>query len=135
MGEQTVFVIGAGASKEVGLPTGDELKNLISKSLDIDTDAFDRKATSGDSLICETLIREVPDGLTYLPAAHHIRDAMPQAESIDNFIYQHQGDKKIELCGKLAIVRSILVAERRRPGTDRGGKRFFHQVNGARPRI
>ncbi len=37
---------------------------------------------------------------------------MPQAISIDNFIDAHQGDKKLELCGKLAIVRSILDAER-----------------------
>ena len=36
---------------------------------------------------------------------------MPQASSIDNFIDQ-QGDDKIELCGKLAIVRSILEAEK-----------------------
>lgn len=36
---------------------------------------------------------------------------MPQAISIDSFI-DHQGDAKIELCGKLAIVRSILEAEK-----------------------
>jgi len=38
---------------------------------------------------------------------------MPQAISIDNFIDTHQGDAKIELCGKLAIVKSILDAERK----------------------
>ena len=38
---------------------------------------------------------------------------MPQAISIDNFIDTHNGDKKIELCGKLAIVRAILAAESR----------------------
>jgi len=37
---------------------------------------------------------------------------MPQAISIDNFIDNHQGDEKIELCGKLAIVKSILDAEK-----------------------
>jgi hypothetical protein len=37
---------------------------------------------------------------------------MPLAKSIDTFIDSQAGNKKIELCGKLAIVRSILEAER-----------------------
>jgi hypothetical protein len=45
-------------------------------------------------------------------ACWRIRDAMPQAISIDNFIDVHQGDKHVELSGKLAIVRAILAAER-----------------------
>ena len=44
-------------------------------------------------------------------AGWRIRDAMPQAISIDNFIDTHSEDKQIELCGKLAIVRTILEAE------------------------
>lgn len=36
---------------------------------------------------------------------------MPQAKSIDNFIDQHSDNKEIELCGKLAIIRTILEAE------------------------
>jgi hypothetical protein len=38
---------------------------------------------------------------------------MPQALSIDNFIDTHQGDAGIEICGKLAISRAILNAEKR----------------------
>jgi hypothetical protein len=38
---------------------------------------------------------------------------MPQALSIDNFIDAHRGDDRMELCGKLGIVRSIVDAERR----------------------
>ena len=44
-------------------------------------------------------------------AGWRIRDAMPQAISIDNFIDTHGENKLIELCGKLAIVRTILEAE------------------------
>ncbi|MCS0810383.1 hypothetical protein NX774_20865 [Massilia agilis] len=36
---------------------------------------------------------------------------MPVAISIDNYLHSHNGDKAIELCGKLAIVRAILLAE------------------------
>jgi hypothetical protein len=54
---------------------------------------------------------------------------MPQAPSIDNFIDVHQGDIRVELCGKLAIVRAILEAERRSllyfdPYGERRGLRF-----------
>jgi hypothetical protein len=49
----------------------------------------------------------------YLHEARHIRDALPQAISIDNFIDAHRDNDKISLCGKLAIVRSILDAEKR----------------------
>jgi len=38
---------------------------------------------------------------------------MPQAISIDNFIDAHGGNEKIEFCGKLAIARAILQAERK----------------------
>jgi hypothetical protein len=47
----------------------------------------------------------------HLHAGRRIGDAMPQAISIDNFIDTHQGDTKLELCGKLAIVKSILEGE------------------------
>jgi len=36
---------------------------------------------------------------------------MPASISIDNYLDAHQGDAELELCGKLAIVKSILDAE------------------------
>ena len=42
-----------------------------------------------------------------------ISNAMPQAISIDNYLDTHQGNKEIELCGKLAIAACILDAERK----------------------
>lgn len=51
--KNTVFVIGAGASKEANLPTGYELKNIISDLLDMRFD-WD-KQTSGDNLIKEAI--------------------------------------------------------------------------------
>lgn len=116
--KKTLYIVGAGASSEANLPTGYELKEKIASLLDI---RFDRRYTqlSGDSYICDALRIYVnqsgikkKDINPYLHAAWRIRDAMPQAISIDNFIDTHNDDKKIELCGKLAIVRSILDAER-----------------------
>lgn len=116
--KKLTLVVGAGASRELGLPTGAELKAKIVSLLDIQFSDGHRQ-DAGDHHICGALKAEVrlsgnarQDINPHLHAAWRIRDAMPQAISIDNFIDTHQGDKLIELCGKLAITRGILQAER-----------------------
>lgn len=114
---KTVFIVGAGGSKEVGLPIGSELKMSIATALDIRFQ-FGSEMISGDHRIVEAL-RTAAEGSDppsrdinpFLHAGWRIRDAMPQASSIDTFIDNHSEDKQIELCGKLAIVRKILEAE------------------------
>lgn len=110
------LIVGAGASFEAGLPLGSDLRTKIANILDIRYDFYDRQ--SGDALIDEAFRRLVrqPDGRNgdinkHLHASWRIRDAMPQAISIDNFIDAHRDDELISLVGKLAIVRSILMAE------------------------
>jgi hypothetical protein len=114
---KTVFVIGAGASKEANLPIGSELTHSISKALDI---RYERghNQISGDPTIAEALRTVATSSSSpshnmspWQQAAWHIRDAMPQATSIDSFIDSQGGDKKIELCGKLVIVKTVLAAE------------------------
>lgn len=114
---KTVFVLGAGASKEANLPTGAELRREIATALDFEVEFGETKR--GDSLIVNAIILQVqktkPDdrGERYTHAARRIIAAMPQAESIDAYIDDHQGNREIEFCGKIAIVRSILAAERK----------------------
>ena len=109
--KQTVIVVGAGASHEAKLPTSTELKRSIAKDLDIRFDGL--KQISGDRTIATSLQSRVHDINPHFHACWKMRDALPQAISIDNFIESHQGNEEIELCGKLAIVRSILEAEKR----------------------
>jgi hypothetical protein len=124
----TVFILGAGSSKEIGIPTGGELKALIADLLDIHFDDFGGQPR-GDRLIGEAIRLSAQqqgsrDANPYFHAARRITDGMPLASSIDEFINVHRNDKNVELCGKLAIVKSILDAERgstfhldpRRPG-------------------
>lgn len=121
MMKKTIFVIGAGANKEINLPTGDELKETISHLLDIEFD-FNNQI-KGDRLIASALrnsIENVADinvinrkYSEYINCARHISAALPLAISIDNFIDAHKGNEQIILCGKLAIARSILMAERK----------------------
>ncbi len=107
--KKTVIVVGAGASQEAGLPTSTELKKSIANYLDIRFNNTDQ--ISGDPTITIAL-RSCGDINQYRPACMKIREALPQAMTIDNFIEAHKGNEKIELCGKLAIIRSILQAEK-----------------------
>ena len=102
MSNKTVYVIGAGASSEVKLPTGAELKGKIADLLNIQFDII--KQQRGD--------RVIGDINPYLHEAWHICKALPLAISIDNFIDAHKNNEKLEICGKLGIVQSILNAER-----------------------
>ena len=118
LNSKTTFVVGAGASNEAGLPTGRELTATIAGMIDIKFD-HDLTQISGDHVIYEALREHVrgEDGgdgdiYDYQQAGWFIRDAMPQASSIDSFIDTHQDNEKVKLCGKLAIVRSILAEER-----------------------
>jgi hypothetical protein len=115
---KTVFIVGAGASNEVGLPVGAGLKSDISHKIDIRfEDGWNQ--SSGDAKIMEIFRRHSKsaekysgDVNDYLHACWQIRDAMPQSISIDNYIDAHRGNKMIEFCGKLGIVKCILEAER-----------------------
>lgn len=112
--KETVIVVGAGASKEFNLPTGDELKNEIINLLK------PRKGFYGvNNEIIMYSIRSyarnnsIPDLESKLiESASRIVEALPLSLSIDNLIDTHRGDKEIEVCGKLAIVKSILESER-----------------------
>jgi hypothetical protein len=115
LNRKTLYIIGAGASSEAELPTGHQLKEKIAHLLDLHFKNFEQ--TRGDKYIVTALRTYVDksgydeDISPYLYAASRISGAMQQAISIDNFIDTHSDDRRIELCGKLAIVRSILEAE------------------------
>jgi len=119
MNKKTLYIVGAGASHEAKLPTGDKLKNEISRLLDIkfnngyNQSSGDRLITEAYRLIVRKLNLSKEDINPHMKAGWRIRDALHLAISIDNFIDAHKDDEKIELCGKLAIVRSILEAEQR----------------------
>ncbi len=112
-----VLVLGAGASKEVNLPVGEELRAKIAQVLDIRYEHGIRRI-GGDAGV-EDAFRSLAAGQTpasrdinpFLRSAWRIRDAMPQAISIDNFIDSNRNDALIAICGKLAIARCILSAE------------------------
>jgi len=50
-----------------------------------------------------------------LDAAQRIKDGLIQSISIDNFIDIHQVNESVVFCGKLAIIKTILDAEKNSP--------------------
>lgn len=99
--KKTVLILGAGASCEVGLPVGEQLMDSIAKLLDIRYDGYDLVA--GDPLIAQALracarLQEPPsrDLNELIRAAHNIKNAMAQSQSIDNYLDAHRGQYR---CG------------------------------------
>ncbi len=105
---KTLFIVGAGASCEAGLPVGSVLKEQIAESLgsgpglDLDSTLSNAFSMLGNSN---------GEGL-YYNAAALIRRNMSQAISIDNFLDAHQENKYVNAVGKLLIVYALLRAEK-----------------------
>ena len=109
-----MYVIGAGASKELNLPTGEELIKNIADRLDYEFDAFGYPE-SGDDDIYQAIRIHASDTAEldkYFIAAKTIKKGIILTKSIDTYIHNHRGDSYIAKCGKLAITRAILDEER-----------------------
>lgn len=111
---KTVFVVGAGASREVDLPVGDRLKKLIADKLDIQLE-YGPRLVKGDPIIYEALQNRFGANRmnAIVDACRSISSGLFLANSIDDYIDMHQDDQAISLCGKIAIAKCILEAERK----------------------
>lgn len=113
---KTVFIVGAGASCDFGLPTGDELRQEISHTIK----TLLSTNTSHDNPFIRAVhnaARISGDGgwQEYSNAAHRLLAALPLAISIDNLLHAHRHDHRMVLIGKLAICAVILSKERSSP--------------------
>lgn len=114
MGERMVVVVGAGASREFGLPMGNELKDRIAESCTVNWSGgafFPNDSKISEAVqMCAQLARVAPK--EYLKGLQEISEALPLAISIDNYLDIRKEDPIILQCGKIAIIRLILEAER-----------------------
>ena len=115
---RTVFVLGAGASCELGLPIGSALKTLIATELDIRFGYGGTRQISGNERITDAFRLAVadfaPPSRDINPLLHicwQLRDAMPQAISIDNYLDALGDEPLMEICGKAGIATAIVGAE------------------------
>ncbi|UAK23845.1 hypothetical protein [Sphingomonas nostoxanthinifaciens] len=123
----TTFILGAGASFDLGFPLGDTLRDRIIELLAVEdpnasinfSDAEMGKILQTRS-VSEAGTNASPDRLeVYRRAAATIRAGLPFARSIDTFIDGLRGREHIEFLSKLAIATVILRAEAGSPLTPR----------------
>ncbi len=100
--KNTLLVLGAAVSHEVGMPLGSGLKKCILDALP--------SQNAGDRFVRGTLY-EGPDFATNLRACDEIRTALPKAVSIDNLVEHRSGDAAFLRCAKVGIVAAILKSE------------------------
>ncbi|MBT5868651.1 MAG: hypothetical protein HOH38_07430 [Nitrospinaceae bacterium] len=112
--EKTVFVVGAGASSEYGLPVGIELANTIASLMRFEFDFG--QLQEGDRKILNVLKHKFNNQNepvnSHLQAARRISEGVTQTDSIDQYLYIHGDDEEAIFCGKAAVVRAILEAEK-----------------------
>ena len=98
--KENIFVIGAGASSEANLPTGEKLKLKILELLDIRGNP--KKELTGDPVIIDALkefsisgktsnfdkrfATGVPEIAPFIEAAKEISNALPYSLSIDDLL-------------------------------------------------
>jgi hypothetical protein len=112
---RTLFIVGAGASQEVGFPLGTELAKSIGNRLvrNIDRDGGLRRTTFNDPSFYEQIRDRHPSEFAdYVSAGQQISAGIRLANSIDDFLNIHSDNTRIKIVGKAAIVRTILEAER-----------------------
>jgi hypothetical protein len=111
--KRTLFVLGAGSSFEVKLPVGLGLAKTIAKKLDVRIGDHGKNIGEGDKYLLGKFQTRLPQQFNeYLSAGWRIRDGLPTAASIDDFLDMHSHDELMQTIGKAAIVRSIIEAER-----------------------
>lgn len=113
---KTVFIIGAGASKEAKLPIGEELTERIADLLKLHVEFNNLKR--GDAQIFQSVLRLVHSGPPwnenqFIQSGHAVAEAMELALSIDTFLETHSANHEFVMLGKLGIARAIATEERK----------------------
>ena len=113
---RAIFVVGAGASAEFGLPVGRELLTAVAEQCSSNRDGltFDKQSYNRDFIDAVELLA-VEGGMN--PYGHfakemkRIHTGAPLSSSIDRFIYVHRNNKKLTELAKLAISAILLQGE------------------------
>jgi hypothetical protein len=113
--EDTVFVVGAGASAEYGLPVGTDLAITIARLMRFEINCG--HVQNGDPYIHRVFQYKSdrdPNIITeYQDTARRISEGITHAGSIDEYLDKHGNDEMAVFCGKAAIVKAILEAEKK----------------------
>jgi hypothetical protein len=110
---ETLFVIGAGASKELNMPVGAELAKAIHCKVNFKSGERGANPSGADMAFVEELCNAYPKQLReWFAASRLIHDGILLTHSIDEFLEIHQDNDLVKDIGKAAIAKCILEAER-----------------------
>lgn len=115
---EVVFVVGAGASYEVGLPLSDVLTEIIADITQLPPHRNSGNMSNREKRFrwaVQCLAGNGGDTSAFIRAARDISRNMKLADSIDIFINDRRADKTIAACAKLAITQAILDMEKQSP--------------------
>jgi len=110
----TVFVIGAGASAEYGLPLGSALKDRIKSAVAYRLDEHGVLQNGDETLLNAIRLRFNGDKAivdSYVAAGNELAVSMPMHASIDEALQYWSGKPEAVQLGKIAIANEILRAE------------------------
>lgn len=110
---KTLFIIGAGAGYDIGVPAGRQLAEDIAHRtrVVIDHGRLGRN-THDEELALSFFERADPKANEFYEAFRLIHNGVLLANSIDDFLNIHEATPEVVTVGKSAIVRTILNAER-----------------------
>jgi hypothetical protein len=101
---KTVFVIGAGAGVDIGMPTGLHLKDTISSLFRTERGMIHKFPVQiQDFKYLLQILSNINKDENYQNAGDQIIKGLDLEYSIDNFLHKHYENKYIVAAGKLAI--------------------------------
>lgn len=122
--DETLFVVGAGASFEVGMPIGNALRDQIALVLGDFPEAPQRVVGHLQWAVEDAAFTTKRQSHELIVKAKRISRALAQAPSIDAYVESQQHDPDVALLGKLAIAACLLDHENRSD--------LFHEARGQR---
>ncbi|WP_289296780.1 hypothetical protein [uncultured Reyranella sp.] len=113
--DQTLFVVGAGASAEYQFPVGDQLKDDIARVLSRFPDETSAAVGQMAGAVAEYHHKMRGTCGPLGTKARSIAAALVHAPSIDQFVENHRHDPDVAILGKLAIAACLLDKEKSSP--------------------
>ncbi len=108
--EKTVFVLGAGSSKEVGMPLGSELKQKIVSMYAYHN--HNGEIFQARDKIADLALRQVFKEEKIFEIFEQFNRALQTVDSIDDYLARFPNDSDLQLCAKVGIVSSIINSEK-----------------------
>jgi hypothetical protein len=110
--KRTLFVLGAGASREFGLPLGPALASTIAENMNVRFERGNVAETKGADILDQVWKNRAAEINEFLKAFSLIRHGVQLSSSIDDFLDVHASNEKAKRVGKMAIVKTVIKAER-----------------------